>query len=122
MIVAEALRALSVDVHRISAHVFVVVVTAVFVIVVVVVVVVAVAVVIAAVVVATVPRRISVVRSTVINDCRTMPSTVPTAVPPAAASAAHHCADRDSCAESNDPRGNHSTSGRGDVGIRRHYV
>src|ERR1700740_2559841 len=95
MIFAEVLRALFVDIHRISAHVFVVGVTAVLIIVVgvrvvivvvvvvvvvVIVVVVAVAVVIAAVVVATVPSRISVVRPTVINDCGTVPSTVPTAV------------------------------------------
>src|ERR1700733_3766396 len=131
MIVAEVLRALFVDIHRISAHVFVVGVTAVLIIVVgvrvvivvvvvvVIVVVVAVAVVIAAVIVATVPSRISVVRPTVINDCGTVPSTVPTAVSPAAAPAAHHGTDSDSGAEANNARGNHGARG---VGVCRDYV
>ena len=63
------------------------------VIVVVVVVVVPVAAVVAAVVVTAVPSWIPVVRSSVINDWRSMPSATPAAVTPSAASTSHHRPD-----------------------------
>ena len=124
---------IGVDVHGVSAHVFVIGVAAVFVIVsvlcirlvvvaavvvaMVVVVVVAVAVVVATVVVAAVPCGVAVVCAAVIHDRRAMPAAIPTAVAPAAASTAHHGPYGDSNAESND-------GGGGDVarGIIRSHI
>src|SRR5215469_5204567 len=93
-----------IDVYCVAADVPVVGVARVSIVVVVIVpvivVVVAVTVVVAAVVVAAVPGLISVVGPTVIHHCRAVPTTAPTAISPAAASAAHHCADSDAGAES----------------------
>ena len=99
----EILSAIAIDVHRVSAHILVVgvatVVIVVVISVVVVGVVVAIAVMVATVIVSTVPGRISVIASAVINDRGTVPATVPTAISPSATSAAHHRADRNSSTE-----------------------
>src|SRR6516164_11085693 len=126
MTLLEILSIGFIDVYCVAADVPVVGVARVPIVVVVIVpvivVVVAVTVVIAAVVVAAVPGGISVVGPAVIHHRGAVPPTVPTAVAPAAASTAHHSADSDASAETDNACRSYIASGVRGSHIGRYHI